>query len=54
MMPGIAIPGFFARPLIHNATESVRLRPVARVPLMPDRMLNALILILMELKLWAH
>ena len=23
MMPGIAIPGIFARPLIHNATESV-------------------------------
>jgi hypothetical protein len=44
-MPGIAIPGIFVRPLIHNATESVRLFSVARVPFMLGRMLNARTLI---------
>ena len=39
-MPGIAIPGIFARPLIHNATESVG-HSRLRVPFMPDRMLDA-------------
>ena len=40
-MPGILVPGIFTRPLIHNATESVRLRPVALVPFMPNHMLDA-------------
>ena len=44
-MPGIAIPGIFARPLIHNATESVRLFSAAPSPFMPGRMLNAQTLI---------
>src|SRR6185436_11269777 len=41
MMPGIAVPGVFARPLTHNATESVRLFSAAPSPFMPGRMLNA-------------
>ena len=44
--PGTSVPGIFAHPLIHNATESVRLHSLARVPFMLDRMLNARILIL--------
>ena len=40
-MPGIPILGIFVRPLIHNATESVRLFSVAPVPFLPGRMLNA-------------